>query len=79
VEQADASVSVERAQARCRQVARRRDRFRSGDVSCGRVKAPIGGASSDRLCRSAVYRLAELERGGNARAASRRLRPADTV
>ncbi len=53
LEQADASVSVERAQAHGRQVARRRDRLRSGNDSCGRARRR-SEARRDRL---------QLERG----------------
>ncbi len=73
LEQADASVSVERAQADA-------GRSREGATGFGpaTTAAVARGADLRRVATdfswSAVYRLAEVERGGNARAASGHLR-----
>src|SRR5688572_23607540 len=72
VEQADAGVSVGRAQARA-------GRSREGATAFGPARqlrphdAPWARAAAD-FSWSAVYRLAEPERAGNARAASGRRR-----
>ncbi len=71
LEQADAGDRVERAQADRRRVARRRDLLSAGVDSCGRRRRRAAARIADDCSWSAVYRLAEVERAGNARPASR--------